>query len=181
MSYAYMKNCFRAASKGSRRAGVRLSLDLTPRPHNAKTGGRSSGGCQLGEGRRQHISWWRWRGWGGGGGVFRITIYLDYIFTDSEDAQKEDEMQTELSMEDLKEAFRWIWGIRFQSWHIDWIYFWLKIVWWSGARIHHCHPIPGEKWRSTHNFAEHNVWRVCILANLHRVGHFDIKFDTFVP
>ena len=31
---------------------------------------------------------------------------VDYIFTDSEDAQKEDEMQTELSMEDLKEAFR---------------------------------------------------------------------------
>ena len=95
---------------------------------------------------------------------------VDYIFTDSEDAQKEDEMQTELSMEDLKEAFRWIWGTRFQSWHIDWIYFWLKIVWWSGARIHHCHPIPGEKWRSTHNFAEHNVLTVCILANLHRVG-----------
>ena len=31
---------------------------------------------------------------------------VDYRFTDSEDAQKEDEMQTELSMEDLKEAFR---------------------------------------------------------------------------
>ena len=78
MSYTYIKICFRAASKGSRRAGVRLSLDLTPRPHNAKTGGRSSGGRQLGEGRRQHISWWRWRGWGGGGffGIFiTITIY----------------------------------------------------------------------------------------------------------
>ena len=36
----------------------------------------------------------------------KLLSTMDYIFTDSEDAQKEDEMQTELSMEDLKEAFR---------------------------------------------------------------------------
>lgn len=39
--------------------------------------------------------------------IWNLHHYHDiWIITDSEDAQKEDEMQTELSMEDLKEAFR---------------------------------------------------------------------------